>query len=89
MNSAGIERGRHFFLALAAIIVASIGLFGVAVGASAQTRFDAVPIFDLVVVRPTPLALGALGAGLATAVLVVLYGLVALASRYDEAALHD
>ncbi|MFB6173740.1 MAG: hypothetical protein ABEI39_03780 [Halobacteriales archaeon] len=79
-------RGRRLFALLAPVVVASAGGVGALVGAHAAARADRVAVLGLVALPASPAALGLAAALWAGAVLGVLYGLVALAARRDDAA---
>lgn len=79
-------RGRRLFAILAPVVVASAAFMGAIVGGNAAQRGEAIVVFGLFSVPSSPLWLGLYAAVWATAVIGALYGLVAVASRFDDAA---
>ncbi|UIO98984.1 hypothetical protein Hbl1158_10605 [Halobaculum sp. CBA1158] len=67
---------------------AAVTVFAAAAGyvVAANNAVGAVTVFGLVTLPGSPAAMALYGAALATLVLVTLFGLVSVASRYDDAA---
>ena len=76
---------RRYFVALAAAIVLLVTFLGVVVGTTAQTQVESVRVLHVLVIRSTPLAMGALAGGIALVILLALFALLRVASRYDDA----
>jgi len=77
--------GRPIFAAGAAAVVLVGGGLGAIVGASGQERDASVDLLGLVSFEMTPVAMTAFGVLLTAGVLALLFGLVRVASRYDDA----
>ncbi|SFG77817.1 hypothetical protein SAMN04488063_2910 [Halopelagius inordinatus] len=79
--------GRRILLFVGAVVVALAGMVGFFVGSNGAESVPEVPLLGgLVTVPTTPLSMTLYAALLATAILATLFGLVALASRYEDAA---
>lgn len=76
---------RRYFVALAVAVVLLVTSLGVVVGTTAQTEFDAVRVLHVLTIRPTPVTMGALAGGIAVAILLALFALLRVVSRYDDA----
>lgn len=81
----GFEFRRYLGL-LAVGVVATVAFLGFVIGLTVQTEFETVRVLHVVAIRPTPLALAGLAGAIATVVLLVLFALLRIASRYDDAA---
>lgn len=79
-------RGRRLFALLAPLVIGSSAFVGAVVGANAAQRGVPIRVFDLLTLPSSGVALGFYAALWAAVVLGALYGLVALASRLDDAA---
>lgn len=77
--------GRRILLAVGAVLVATSGVVGFLVGTNNEGRVEAVEVFGTVVLPATGGAVAAYAVVLSAVALAVLFGLVELASRYDEA----
>lgn len=77
--------GRRVLLAVGVAVVCTTGLIGYVAGTNNTGRVAAVELFGLVSVPTTGLAWATVGVALAAVGLAVLFGLVELASRFDEA----
>jgi hypothetical protein len=78
--------GRRILLSVGVVVVALAGVVGFFVGSSDATSASTVAVFGgLMAVPLTPLSMALFAAVVATVVLSTLFGLVALASRYDDA----
>jgi pseudouridine-5'-phosphate glycosidase len=78
--------GRPIFAAVAVIIVLIAGGIGAIVGASGQERAVAMDLLGLVSFQMTPVSMAVFGMVVTAAVLALLFGLVSVASRYDDQA---
>ena len=76
---------RRYLAALAVAVVLLVTFLGVAVGTTAQTEFDSVRVLHVLTIQPTPLTMGALAAGIAVTLLLTLFALLRVVSRYDDA----
>lgn len=74
---------RRYLAGAAATVVAFVAVAGYVV--AANNAVDAVTVFGVATVPGTPVAMALYGVVLASAVLGVLFGLVTVASRYDDA----
>jgi hypothetical protein len=77
--------GRPIFAAVALVVVLLAGGIGAIVGASGQERAVAMDLLGVLTFPMTPVSMAAFGMGLTAGVLALLFGLVSVASRYDEA----
>lgn len=75
---------RRYLAGLAAGVVAVVALLGAVIGVTAGPGAEAIRVLHVVTIRPTPLSMAALAGGIATALLLVLFGLLRVASRYDD-----
>jgi len=75
---------RPIFAAVAAIVVLIAGGIGAVVGASGQERAVAMDLLGVVAFQMTPVSMAAFGMVVTAAVLALLFGLVSVASRYDD-----
>ncbi|USZ68956.1 hypothetical protein NGM10_04265 [Halorussus salilacus] len=76
--------GRPVFAIVAIAVVALAGLLGAVVGASGQERGVAMDLAGVVSFGMTPVSMAAFGVLATGSVLAVLFGLVSIASKYDE-----
>ncbi|WP_135827955.1 DUF7520 family protein [Halorussus halobius] len=77
--------GRPVFLVGAVAVVLIGGGLGAIVGASGQQRDASVDLLGVVSFEMTPVAMTAFGVLTTAGLLAVLFGLVRVASRYDDA----
>ena len=75
---------RPIFAAVSVIVVLVAGGLGAIVGASGQNREVAMDLLGVVSFQMTPVVMAAFGMFVTASVLAVLFGLVSVASRYDE-----
>jgi hypothetical protein len=85
VNSTSDISGRPIFAAVAVLVVLVAGGIGAVVGASGQERAVAMDLLGVVSFPMTPVSMAAFGMLVTAGVLALLFGLVALAARYDEA----
>ena len=85
MTSESTVSGRPIFAAVAVIVVLIAGGIGAIVGASGQQRAVAMDLLGVVSFPMTPTSMAAFGMVVTAGVLALLFGLVSVASRYDEA----
>jgi pseudouridine-5'-phosphate glycosidase len=78
--------GRPIFAAVAVIVVLVSGGIGAVVGASGQERAVAMDLLGVVSFPMTPLSTAAFGMLATGTVLALLFGLVSVAARRDDAA---
>ncbi|WP_137283570.1 DUF7520 family protein [Halorussus salinisoli] len=76
---------RPIFAAVAVIVVLVAGGLGAVVGASGQERAVAMDLLGVVSFQMTPVSMAAFGMVVTAGVLALLFGLVSVASRYDDA----
>ena len=79
--------GRRVFLVVAASVVALAGVIGFFVGSNGAEVAPTISVFGLLALPTTPATLTLYGMVLAAVALAVLFGLVTLASRVDDASL--
>ncbi|MFC6825446.1 DUF7520 family protein [Halopelagius fulvigenes] len=78
--------GRRILLGVGAVVVALAGIVGFFVGSNgAETVPRAAVLGGLVTIPTTPLSMSLYAVFVTTAVLAALFGLVAVASRYEDA----
>jgi pseudouridine-5'-phosphate glycosidase len=75
---------RPIFAAVAVIVVLIAGGIGAVVGASGQERAVAMDLLGVVSFQMTPVSMAAFGMVVTAAVLALLFGLVSVASRYED-----
>jgi hypothetical protein len=76
--------GRRVFLVVAVTVVALAGILGFFVGANGADVAPSIPLVGGLVLPTTPATMTVYGMLLAAVSLGVLFGLVTLASRFDE-----
>lgn len=76
---------RRYFVALAVAVVLLVTFLGVVVGTTAQTQVESVTVLHVLTIPATPVAMGALAGGIAVTVLLALFSLLRILSRYDDA----
>ena len=89
MTTESTVSSRPIFAAVAAIVVLIAGGIGAVVGASGQERAVAMDLLGVVSFQMTPVSMAAFGMVVTAAVLALLFGLVSVAARYDDAADSD
>jgi Zn-dependent membrane protease YugP len=77
--------GRRVFVVVAASVVALAGIIGFFVGSNGAEVAPTISVFGLLALPTTPATLTLYGMVLAAVALGVLFGLVTLASRFDDA----
>jgi hypothetical protein len=77
--------GRRVFGVVAVTVVSLAGVLGFFVGANGSAVAPTITVLGAVALPATPLTMSAYGMVLAAAALAALFGLVSLASRFDEA----
>ncbi|WP_276300385.1 DUF7520 family protein [Halorussus lipolyticus] len=75
---------RPIFGAGAVIVVLLAGGIGAVVGASGQNRAVSMDLLGVVSFQMTPVSMAVFGMALTAGVLALLFGLVSVASRYDD-----
>jgi hypothetical protein len=75
---------RPIFAAVSVIVILVAGGLGAIVGASGQKRDVAMDLLGVVSFQMTPVVMAAFGMFVTASVLAVLFGLVSVASRYDD-----
>lgn len=81
-----LSRGRRVLLGVGAAVIVLVGVVGFFVGSNAGPARESIRLFGLVAVPTTPGAMAAVAAGVATVLLVLLFGAATLATRYDDEA---
>ena len=89
MTSDATVSGRPIFAAVAVLVVLVAGGMGAVVGASGQERAVAMDILGVISFPMTPVSMAAFGMLATGSVLALLFGLVSVAARYDDAADSD
>ena len=84
MTSEATIPGRPIFVATAVVVVLIAGGMGLLVGASGQKRGMTMDLLGVVAIPMTPISVATVGVVVTVTVLVALFGLVSVASRYDE-----
>ena len=79
--------GRRIFVVVAASVVALAGVIGFFVGSNGADVAPTISVFGLLAIPTTPATLTLYGMVLAVVALAVLFGLVTLASRFEDAGL--
>ncbi|WP_380676814.1 DUF7520 family protein [Salinigranum sp. GCM10025319] len=79
--------GRRVFVVIAASVVVLAGVIGFFVGSNGADVAPTISVFGLLAIPTTPATLTLYGMGLAVVALAALFGLVTLASRFDDAGL--
>jgi hypothetical protein len=77
--------GRSIFAAVAAVIVLAAGGMGAIIGASGQERAVSMDLLGVVSFPMSPVSMALFGMVVTAAVLAAIFGLVSVASQYDEA----
>jgi hypothetical protein len=72
------------FAAVSIIIILIAGGIGSIVGASGQERAVAMDLLGVLSFEMTPISMAVFGMAVTASVLALLFGLVSVASRYDE-----
>ncbi|MFC7080943.1 DUF7520 family protein [Halorussus caseinilyticus] len=85
MSTNATVSGRPIFAAVAVIVVLLAGGIGAIVGASGQKRAVSMDLLGVVSFQMSPVSMAAFGMLVTAGVLALLFGLVTLASRYDDA----
>ena len=75
---------RRAFLLLGGGLILLGGVLGVFVGANGAETIPELTVLDLLTIPVTPAAMGAYGMVVVAAALGGLYGLLSIASRYDQ-----
>ncbi|UPV73129.1 hypothetical protein M0R89_11280 [Halorussus limi] len=86
MNTDSTISSRPIFAAVSVVIVLVAGGIGAVVGASGQERAVAMDLLGVVSFQMTPVSMAAFGVVVTASVLALLFGLVSVASRYDDEA---
>ena len=84
MTSDATVSGQPIFAVVAVLVVLVSGGMGAVVGASGQERAVAMDLLGLVSFQMTPVSMAVFGMVVTAAVLALLFGLVSVASRYDD-----
>ena len=84
MTTESTVSSRPIFAAVAVIVVLIAGGIGAVVGASGQERAVAMDLLGVVAFQMTPVSMAMFGMVVTAAVLALLFGLVSVASRYDD-----
>jgi len=84
VNTDATISGRPIFAAGAVVVVLIGGGLGAIVGASGQRRDASVDLLGVVSFEMSPVVMTAFGMLLTASVLALLFGLVRVASRYDD-----
>ncbi|WP_227355286.1 DUF7520 family protein [Haladaptatus salinisoli] len=79
-----IVSGRPIFLATAAVVVLVAGGIGFVVGTTGQNRGTTMDLFGVPLFEMSPAVMAVFGMAVTTGVLVLLFGLVSYASRFDS-----
>ena len=85
MNTDSTISSRPIFAAVSVIVVLVAGGIGAVVGASGQERDVAMDLLGVVSFGMTPVSMAAFGMAVTASVLALLFGLVSVAARYDDA----
>jgi hypothetical protein len=85
VNTDSTISSRPIFAAVSVVVVLVAGGLGAIVGASGQERAVAMDLLGVVSFQMTPVSMAAFGMAVTASVLALLFGLVSVASRYDEA----
>ncbi|WP_128477692.1 DUF7520 family protein [Halorussus pelagicus] len=85
MNTDSTISSRPIFAAVSVIVVLLAGGIGAVVGASGQERSVAMDLLGVVSFQMTPVSMAAFGMTVTASVLALLFGLVTVAARYDDA----
>lgn len=88
MTSEETVSGRPIFAAGAVIVVLIAGVLGAIVGASGQERDVPMDLLGVLSFQMTPAGMAIFGMAVTAGVLALLFGLVSVASQYDEADEH-
>lgn len=75
--------GRPLFAIAGTVVVLIAGGFGALVGATGQERDASADLLGVVSFEMTPLSMAAFGVVATSLILLVLFGLVRVASQYD------
>lgn len=79
-----IVSSRPIFLVTAAVVVLVAGGIGFVVGTTGQNRGTAMAVFGVPLFEMSPATMALFGMALTTGVLILLFGLVSYASRFDN-----
>lgn len=86
MTTDSTVSSRPIFAAVAVIVVLIAGGIGAIVGASGQERAVAMDLLGVLSFQMTPVSMAVFGMVVTAAVLALLFGLVSIASQYDDQA---
>ncbi|UPV99193.1 hypothetical protein M0R88_11725 [Halorussus gelatinilyticus] len=84
MTSDSTISSRPIFAGVSVVVVLVAGGIGAIVGASGQKREVAMNLLGVVSFQMSPVVMAAFGMVLTASVLALLFGLVSVASRYDD-----
>ncbi|PSP55717.1 hypothetical protein BRC82_03795 [Halobacteriales archaeon QS_1_67_19] len=84
MTSDAEISGRPIFAIVAVVVVLVGGLLGGIVGTTGQERAMTMDLLGVVSFPMTPVSMAAFGMAVTALALAALFGLVRVASRYDE-----
>ncbi|MGM0590600.1 MAG: DUF7520 family protein [Halobacteriota archaeon] len=76
--------GQRILLLVAATVVATSGVIGFIIGSNSGASTTTIRVFDLLTLPSSPASLALYGVAVSTAAMAVLFGAVALASRFEE-----
>lgn len=86
VKSSATVSGRPVFAVVAVLAILVAGAFGAVVGASGQEQATTLDVLGVASFPMTPISMAAFGMAATAGALALLFGLVTVASRYDETA---